>query len=266
MADRTQFTGKLGLENRSSGTLSSAVSAVVNTLEEFGHPADTIEARAEDTAKLQCDHYCITVSLRNVPFRRSTKLSSDVRPPSDLLELTLSPVFPDYCDQEISELLLAEMLRRILPVVNASSVEWLDTNLALTCEQFLSVFETEPNIPEPAAVVAPKPKVTVRHRPRGRECFAPVDEMTPELEAHCDMAFQTVGEEYPTAVEPRFSVNPAYIARLNWQDQLRISVRNAFVMSNSRRLRFGSHLLFLTALILYLDSATMVQAALLLVP
>ena len=277
MAEKVQYTGRLGLEARDSGTLSAAVTAVVDTLDDFGHPAEQIEARAENTARLQCDHYLITVRLRRVPLRRTAKLPGSVMQPSALLELVLAPAYPDYCDQEISELLLAEMLRRLLDLVEATSVEWLDTEVALTCEQFLSVFDPQPaEIEQPIAAAAPTEAVrTVQPRPRGRDCFTPVDQTALALEAHCDRAFQEArlrkAASAAAGVSPRswpgFSGTIAAVSpRAGWGRQLQASALASLFLSGPRRLRFISHLLLLTALLLYLESAGMVQAARPLVP
>ncbi|AHD02997.1 hypothetical protein [Leisingera methylohalidivorans] len=263
MAETTQHTGRLGLESRDTGTLSAAVAAVVDTLEDFGHPAETIAARAENTARLQCDHYHVTVRLRRVPLRRSSKLTSSIMQPSALLELSLSPVFPGYCDQEISELLLAEMLRRLLPEVDATYVEWLETGTALTCEQFLGVFtagngqpeQRNPPIVGTANALASQPRQTGRASLRGRERFTPVEQTALELEAHCDRVFQAANRSRGRKTAP------AGFARLSWGSQLRASALAAVTLAGTRRLRFISHLLLLTALFLFLESAGMVQAA-----
>ncbi|MBY6065832.1 hypothetical protein KUW17_03720 [Leisingera aquaemixtae] len=278
MAENVQYTGRLGLESREAGTLSAAVNAVVDTLDDFGHPAEKIEARAENTARLQCDHYLVTVRLRRVPLRRASKLPSSVMQPAALLELTLSPVFPGYCDQEISELLLAETLRRLLASLEATSVEWLDCGVALTCEQFLSVFAPEDRIAEqPAAAasatVARQLERTAAPKPRGRDCFTPVDQTAMVLDAHCDRAFQAAQARKAAAAADSAAARTRAGSQLmagppnrGWGGQLRASALAAFSLTGPRRLRFISHLLLLTALVLYLESAGMVQAARPLIP
>ncbi|KIC17543.1 hypothetical protein [Leisingera sp. ANG-Vp] len=263
MAEKVEYTGRLGLEYRDSGTLSAAVTAVVDTLDDFGHPADRIEARAENTAKLQSDHYLVTVRLRRVPLRRASKLTSSMLQPAAFLELSLTSVYPSHCDQEISELLLAETLRRLLPEVEATSVEWLDSDVALTCEQFLSAFEPRQQEAERAAAA---PLQEALPRPRGRDCFTPVEQTAQELEAHCDRAF-AAARTIQAAAATRARM-PAAVHNLSqgWGSRLGASVVAAFTLSSSKRLRFVSHLLLLTALILFLDSAGMVQAARLLGP
>lgn len=277
MAKDVQFTGRLGLESRDEQTLSAAVSAVVDTLEDFGHPADTIEARAENAARLQCDHYLITVRMRRVPLRRSSRLTSSMLQPSALLELSLSPMHPEYCDREITEMLLAEMLRRLLPAVEATSVEWLDTEVALTCDQFLGVFEPKHDRPDqPEAVAAASQRIQPQpQRPRGRACFTPVEQTATALEAHCERAFQAAGNRAAgsgaTAAVERARARirrplQAEPQRGSWGAQLRASALSAFSLTGTRRLRFVSHLLLLAALFLFLDSAGMVQAARPLIP
>ncbi len=277
MAEKVQYTGRIGLESRDGNTLSAAVTAVVDTLDDFGHPAEMIAARAENTAQLQCDHYLATVRLRRVPLRRTSKLPGSVMQPSALLELSLAPAYPDYCDQEISELLLAEMLRRLLDTVEATFVEWLDTGIALTCEQFLSAFDPQTsNGKEPvaaaAAAVARPPEMVrnVHPRPRGKECFTPVDQTALVLDAHCDRAFHEaeIRKAASTAVPAsgRSSGGMRVSAflmdlRSRWSRQIQSPTLTAMTLTRPRRLRLISHLLFLTALLLYLESAGMVQAA-----
>ncbi|MEW2913377.1 hypothetical protein [Leisingera sp. JC11] len=280
MAENVQYTGRLGLESRDSGTLSAAVTAVVDTLEDFGHPAEQIEARAENTARLQCDHYLVAVRLRRVPLRRTSRLPGSVMQPSALLELVLSPVYPGYCNQEISELLLAETLRRLLDTVEATSVEWLDSEVALTCEQFLSAFQPKSSIrKQPAAAAhpaaAPESALAMQTRPRGRDCFTPVDQTALELDAHCDRAFREAKMRKAASAAAaasgrswtglRASVSSAGL-RGGWGRKLQASALAALSLTGPRRLRFISHLLLLTALVLYLESAGMVQAARPLVP
>lgn len=272
MAKNVQFTGRLGLESRDQETLSAAVSAVVDTLEDFGHSAETIEARAENAARLQCDHYFVTVRLRRVPLRRSSRLTGSMLQPSALLEVSLSPVHPEHCDREITEMLLAEVLRRLLSAVEATSVEWLDTEVALTCDQFLSVFAPQPAVSGQAetSVEASQPRQPRPERPRGRACFAPVDQAALALEAHCERAFQDAvnraagpGASAATERARARSRRPlrAGPQPSGWSSQLQVPALAAFSIAPRRRLRFVSHLLLLAALFLFLDSAGMVQAA-----
>lgn len=298
MAENEQYTGRLGLESRDRGTLSAAVSVVVDTLEDFGHPADKIEARAENTARLQCDHYLVTVRLRRVPLRRASRLPGSIMQPEALLEITLQPLFPDHCDQEITELLLAEVLRQLLPAVEATSVEWLETAITLSCEQFLSAFEAEqPAAPtpsatdllwepatelEPAAIAtavpvagpmsaafAPSPPDRAE-RPRGRACFTPVEQTAMELEAHCERAFQAAPLRRTSAntsdvvkrARSRVMRSSTAVSPVKFSgSQLLENVMSALSLSGARRMRFISNMLLISALLLFIDSADMVQAA-----
>jgi hypothetical protein len=272
VAENVQYAGRLGLESRNAATLPAAVSAVVDTLEDFGHPADAIEARAENAVRLQCDHYLVTVRLRRVPLRRSSKLTGGMLQPVSLLEVALSPLHEDHCDQEIAELLLAEMLRRTLPVVDATSVEWLKSNVALTCDQFLGVFEPQQAGPAPAEreAAASRPVQPPRARPRGRACFKPVEQTATALEAHCERAFQAAVNRSAgpgasaAATQARARMRktvPAGPHGGGWGGPLQASALSATILAPRRRLRFVSHLLLVAALFLFLDSAGMVQAA-----
>lgn len=268
MTENEQFTGRLGLECRDSGTLAVSVSAVVDTLEEFGHPAEKIEARAENTARLLCDHYLVTVRLRRVPLRRASRLPGSIMQPEALLEIALEPLYPGHCDQEITELLLAEVLRQLLPVVEATSVEWLETAITLSCEQFLSAFEADQHDPP---VVEPKLKpAAVPARPRGRACFTPVEQTAIALDAHYDRAFQAAPIRQTSRntvaavkrVRARMSNTPSG-STTRWLsgNGLLENVVSALNLTGARRIRLISNMLLISALLLFLDSADMVQAA-----
>lgn len=333
MAENAEFTGKLGLESRDNATLGAAVSVIVDLLDDFGHPAETMEARAENTARLLCDSYHVTLRLRRVPLRRTSRLASHIMQPTALLDLSLTPVFPDHCDREISELLLAEMLRRLIENLEATSVEWQDAPVVLSCEEFLSAFTSSP-APRPASTVAPssvvpaiapleeeptaperletppsKPKTPrsaqrKAQRPRGRACFAPIDQAAPALDAHCDRVFRAAGinrgdyslhlaaQRKRAQKRSRDAVLAANF-RAQGEDQTQPSLRNRLKTAPStllngsrilavaggcanrfqplkratlrfgdiRRMQFVGHLLLVSALLLFLDSAGTVQAA-----
>lgn len=331
MAENAEFTGKLGLESRDNATLGAAVSVIVDLLDDFGHPAETMEARAENTARLLCDSYHVTLRLRRVPLRRTSRLASHIMQPTALLDLSLTPVFPDHCDREISELLLAEMLRRLIENLEATSVEWQDAPVVLSCEEFLSAFTSSP-APRPASTVAPSSVVPAiapleaqaaapeghetptprtqktpqrkAQRPRGRACFAPIDQAAPALDAHCDRVFRAAGinrgdyslhlaaQRNRAQKRSRDAVLAANF-RAQGEDQTQPSLRNRLktapstLLNNSRilavadgcanrlqplkratlrfgdirRMQFVGHLLLVSALLLFLDSAGTVQAA-----
>lgn len=331
MAENAEFTGKLGLESRDNATLGAAVSVIVDLLDDFGHPAETMEARAENTARLLCDSYHVTLRLRRVPLRRTSRLASHIMQPTALLDLSLTPVFPDHCDREISELLLAEMLRRLIENLEATSVEWQDAPVVLSCEEFLSAFTSSP-APCPASTVAPSadfPAITTleaqaaaleghetptprrqktlqrkAQRPRGRACFAPIDQAAPALDAHCDRVFRAAGinrgdyslhlaaQRNRAQKRSRDAVLAANF-RAQGEDQTQPSLRNRLKTAPStllngsrilavadgcanrlqplkratlrfgdiRRMQFVGHLLLVSALLLFLDSAGTVQAA-----
>ncbi|OED50946.1 hypothetical protein AB838_00285 [Rhodobacteraceae bacterium (ex Bugula neritina AB1)] len=202
--------------------------------------------------------------------------------PSALLELSLTPTYPDYCDREISELILAAMLRRLVDKVEATSVEWLDTGVTLTCEQFQSAFD--PQTADAGHSVSPKDAAedsssaaewAIPSKPRGRECFTPVEQTALALEAHCELAFQQAERPNPESFDAQVSGKsrtglmvtiPTAELRGSWGRKLQDSALAALSFSGPRRLRFITHMLLLTALVLYLDSAGMVLAARSLVP
>lgn len=332
MAENVQYTGRLGLDSRDGGALAAAVSVVVDALDDFGHPAEAIQARAENTARLQCDAYFATLRLRRVPLRRASRLASHIMQPAALLELTLTPVYAEHCDAEICELLLAEMLRRLIAAVEATSVEWQQAEVALSCEQFLSVFEAPPARTS-ASAAAPCVRTAERcgetgragqqqargaetasapldpsasPRPRGRACFSPIEQTAPALEAHCERAFRAAGLRRAASgtqqaaqrararmqrsgmTAPRSTMpgpRPAarkrqagglagrltapfqrgFLGRLPGGSGAGLAngwaIAAALGLGDLQRMRFVGHLLLVSALVLFLDSAGTVHAA-----
>jgi len=146
VAQVKQYKGKLGFEHRSEEKLTLALTELLDTLEEFGHPALQINARDPHRIGLDADHYQISLRLRRIPLRLGVRTPPGVPAPTAYIELAMAPCFPDACDQEVSEILLAMILKRLTETLEPVVIFWQETNKALTPKQFLGAF---PSAKEP---------------------------------------------------------------------------------------------------------------------
>jgi len=95
-----------------------------------------------------------------------------VRPGLQRIEISLQPNFPNHCDVELSEMLMAIILYRLVNVLGAEQIEWMDPSATLTRKQFLGVFSKIRTMQAPQQVSAV-------------ERFAPIEETAEELDQHC---------------------------------------------------------------------------------
>ena len=159
MAQVEQYKGKLGFEHRSEEKLTLALTELLDTLEEFGHPAVQINAREPHRIGLDCDQYQISLRLRRIPLRLGVRTPLGVPAPAAYIELAMIPCFPEACDQEISEIMLAMILKRLTEALEPVVIFWQETNQPLTAKQFLGAFEsaevqnTEELVASPAMVI-----------------------------------------------------------------------------------------------------------------
>ncbi|WP_417713161.1 hypothetical protein [Pseudophaeobacter arcticus] len=140
MAQVEQYKGKLGFEHRSEEKLTLALTELLDTLEEFGHPALQINARDPHRIGLDGDQYKISLRLRRIPLRLGVRTPPGIPAPAAYIELAMTPCFPEVCDQEISEILLAMILKRLTETLDPVVIFWQETNRPLTPKQFLGAF------------------------------------------------------------------------------------------------------------------------------
>ncbi|WP_278922366.1 hypothetical protein [Pseudophaeobacter profundi] len=162
MAQIEHYKGKLGFNHRSEETLALALTELLDTMEEFGHPALQITAREPHRIGLDCDHYRVSLRLRRIPLRLGVRTPKNLPTPAAYIELKMTPSFHQGCDQEITEILLAELLKRLTLALDPLVIFWQETDKALTPKQFLGAFEqaetwAEPVL-EPDATHAVEPK------------------------------------------------------------------------------------------------------------
>ena len=141
MAQVEQYKGKLGFEHRSEEKLTLALTELLDTLEEFGHPPLQINARDPHRIGLDCDQYKVSLRLRRIPLRLGVRTPPGVPAPAAYIELAMTPCFPVACDHEISEILLALLLKRLTETLDPLVIFWQETSKALTPSQFLGAFD-----------------------------------------------------------------------------------------------------------------------------
>ncbi|UTS80800.1 hypothetical protein [Phaeobacter piscinae] len=145
MTQVDQYKGKLGFEIRDPDALSSGSTAVVDTLEEYGHSVRQFQSRNPNLIRLDCDHYRVELRYRRHPIKptqaSAAGTDSTETPLRSSLGVTLTPNHPDHCDVELSEMLLAMILRRLAEDLDVATVDWLHVPFTLTRDAFLGVFE-----------------------------------------------------------------------------------------------------------------------------
>lgn len=153
MAQVENFKGKLGFEHRSEEKLALALTKLLETLEEFGHPAMQMNAREKHRIGLDCDDYQVSLRLRRIPLRLGVRTPPGLPAPAAYIELVMTPRFATRCDPEISEILLAMILKRLTEALNPLVIFWRETTKALTCTEFLGAFTPVTSVKTPVACV-----------------------------------------------------------------------------------------------------------------
>lgn len=227
MAQVEQFKGKLGFEHRSEEKMTLALSELVDTLEDFGHPPLQIHARESHRITLDSDQYKVTLRLRRIPLRLGVRTPKGVPVPAAYIEVALVPVFADACDREISEILLAMILKRMTEALDPLVIFWQDTSKALTAREFLGAFaQNEQPEPEP---IHDSPAITLAPVVQGDACAAAPAATALLQKATADQVpeIAPAAEHPPVLALPDAGLKPisgkmaAATARLRMADQAR---------------------------------------------
>lgn len=167
MAHTSNFYGGLIYYGKPSSALAKCSCIIADTLEEYGHTVDQFNARDSDVIALACDQYRLVLRMGEPP--RATDRDW-VQPGLQRIEIELSPNFPTHCDSELSEMMMAIMLYRLVTAMGAEQVEWMDPNVTITRSQFLGVF----------ADIRP----LQQHHVLASDRFAPIEETAAALDLH----------------------------------------------------------------------------------
>ncbi|MFS4580091.1 hypothetical protein [Phaeobacter sp. C3_T13_0] len=199
MTQVDQYKGKLGFEARHPDALSSGSAAVVSTLEEYGHCVRRFQSRSSNLVHLDCDHYRIDLRYRRHPIKPTEATTADAdateAPLRSSLSVTLVPNYPDHCDVELSELLLAVILHRLVEDLEVATVDWMHVPFTLTRAAFLGAFEEAGNPVAEATEIA--------------ETAEQETEVEAMLNIGFDMAdleadpFQQIDSQTESVIEPR---------------------------------------------------------------
>lgn len=191
----------LGSENSALDRFSRIVCA---TLEDYGHTVERQTILDPREARIVSSLYHVNLKLESLEVHgdrtqvldAAAGLNRKRRPvvaPTcrNRLSVTLTPVADTADDRDLSELLLVVMLYRSVDIYAAEVIEWLEPDVTLTIDQFLSAF----------ANVAPR-RVAGRQQviDRGGERFAPVDESVPDLAQRYDRIVHKTGATAQTGL------------------------------------------------------------------
>ena len=188
----TEIRGKLGFQHRDESALGKASNLVIETLEEYGHEVDDFKAKRAHRVTLECDSYLIEVRHRRTP---SPLRKADGEACRCQMDVIIRPRFPEHTDEELTELLMARILHRLLSELAAETVEWLDSGIVLERDRFLEAFAPEGDDRSAAATTAKDIQI-----PIGDDAAAGVTARNPRR-AKTVMAFDSYAEQHNVAAD-----------------------------------------------------------------
>lgn len=141
MIQAERFKGRLGFKTRSDTLLNQGLVQAVDMLDDYGHPPAQINTRATGRIELESDQYRVVLRLRRLPLRMGFQIPAGIPAPAIFLDVTIERLFPTASDKEITELLLAVLLRRLSEALSPLLIFWQDAPKAMSRETFLAVFE-----------------------------------------------------------------------------------------------------------------------------
>jgi hypothetical protein len=197
MAQIDSFHGGLLFYGDPDCTLLRGVQIVADTLRDYGYqPGDDMEI-GERSASLNSPEYAASCALETrPPSEEDRKAAPEMNYWAPGLRqrmvIRLEPAFPEAQDKEISELLMAVILYRMVRVFATEQLEWMDPETTLTVDQFASAFA---NIPErsrqASQATRPAPEFVSRRPAR----FAPIEQTRAQLEQRCDVLLGSSGAQ-----------------------------------------------------------------------
>lgn len=311
--EQNEFVAKLGFDGRSPAAVSRASSIVIRTLEEYGHEVEKMQTQGLRRLSLDCDQFRVDLRHRRSP---SPLRQYDGQACPSQLELHFTPFFPDHNDGEITELLIAMLLRNLaMEMEDAVTVSWIGESKPISAEDFLSAFIDHPaDLIHEAATVddglihfdtleekvaedlettaellekdfetievatlyeSDRPveasHVTPPTRPKGRARFAPVESTFAELSRHCDELVQSIASDTQTErrsdriMGAREEGQLAKFAMTLFLAFISVPLAITVVAVNivrTRNMRFGLQMSLVVALVLLMQTGSLVQAAL----
>ena len=159
------------------------------TLEDYGHPVEKNTRQSERAARVTATHYALRLTLtqgmhpsqhghraiRLDPFAAISAGHAKDTHMQWRVQIEMIPADPARDDRDISELLLAIMLYRMIDAADVRMIEWLDPLTLLTRDQFIEAFgNISPDLVKAGDAIGDV------NNPR----FAPVDEMSQFYEHH----------------------------------------------------------------------------------
>ncbi|MES0860858.1 hypothetical protein ABLN87_00710 [Ruegeria sp. SCPT10] len=156
MAQNRSYHGGLQFDGDADGAIERFSSIVATTLQDYGHLIERKAMLNHTEASIVSSQYLVRLTLKReaanadthhdrldrvVGLKTAPRRRIATRP-QNRMQIIVSPVSPVLDDPEISELMLAVMLYRMVDICSTRRVEWLSPRTVLTLEQFMSAFDT----------------------------------------------------------------------------------------------------------------------------
>ncbi|MFA3917805.1 hypothetical protein [Ruegeria hyattellae] len=254
MTDTGRYHGGLVFQGSEEGALDRFSGIAAATLEDHGHMVERQTLVNAQEARIVTSQYLVTLTYggaRSSETRATildrvaglkSKGQADTMQDKTRLTIALTPVSPELDDQDVSELILVVMLYRMVDLNSCESIEWLDSDMSLTVEQFMGAF----------ANLSPK-----RGRDRKQiivnngERFAPIEEEVADLTTHYDyvsahtprcgrLGLVELSEEEALALSFRTEPLPAELEAIALEDQPDSDIRRLTSWSMTGCLYFVS--------------------------
>ncbi|WP_372572966.1 hypothetical protein [Ruegeria jejuensis] len=241
MTDTGRYHGGLVIQGYEDGALDRFGQIASATLEDHGHRVERQTLVNAHEARIVTSQYLVKLTYDRVAGLNS-KDQGEAAQGKSRLYITLTPVSAELADQDMSELILVVMLYRMVDLATTESIEWLDSDVSLTVEQFMGAF----------ANISPK-RVGDRKQiiANKGERFAPIEEEVADLTTHYDyVSAQTphcgrlglveLSEEEALALTFRTEPLPAELEAIALEDQPESDIRRLTSWSMTGCLYFVS--------------------------
>lgn len=254
MTDTGRYHGGLVNQGYEDGALDRFGQIASATLEDHGHRVERQTLVNAHEARIVTSQYLVKLAYDRAPSPESrskildrvaglnAKGQADTAQGKSRLNITLTPVSAELADQDTSELILVVMLYRMVDLATTESIEWLDSDVTLTVEQFMGAF----------ADLSPKRVGDRKHIIANKGArFAPIEEEVADLTTHYDyVAAQTphcgrlglveLSEEEALALSFRTEPLPAELEAIALEDQPESDIRRLTSWSMTGCLYFVS--------------------------
>lgn len=163
MTQTGRYHGGLIVADHDDGMLDRIARLVASTLEDYGHPVERQSLMNTQNARICASHYLIKLSFSPLICafdrdRRSERLDAvcGINPGRQRfvrdnwrLQISMLAADPTRDDSELSEMLMAVMMYRMLDQIEVQMIEWLSPETVVSPDSFLAAFaNVPPSLPQ----------------------------------------------------------------------------------------------------------------------